>query len=462
MKRASPLAALAAGLLAGCATTSLPPAPQPFSAEQSAARLDARSLRDPALAQFLAENLGAAPAAGAAWDFETFAWAAFYYHPSLAVARAQWQRARAEEQTANARPNPTVSLAPGYNSSHDPGISPWFPAINFDFLLQSRAKRTHQADVSRAESEAARLGVLAAAWQVRTELRRALADLAHARQRETVLRTQTDLAQKLLSLLEQRRAAGRIGSIELSAARVTLLNAEAAAADARAQAVAAHVRVAAALGLSVAALEGVELPVPPLTAPLASEALAVARRQSLQSRADVLAALAHYESAQAALELEAAKQQPDVHLGPGYQWDQGANKWSLALTFELPIFHRNEGPIAVAVAHRAEAAAQFLAAQAQAIAAIDTAAAAQAAAAAQLVHTQHLRDESRRQSSLAQQRLTLGAADQVEVSTARLDAAAVELALLDAETAAALAAGQLEDALQIPFPRLAALTAPAR
>jgi hypothetical protein len=55
----------------------------------------------------------------------------------------------------------------------------------------------------------------------------------------------------------------------------------------------------------------------------------------------------------------------------------------------------------------------------------------------------------------------LGAADQVESQTARLDVVTAETTLLDAENAAATAAGQLEDALQIPFPRLAALaTAP--
>ncbi len=54
--------------------------------------------------------------------------------------------------------------------------------------------------------------------------------------------------------------------------------------------------------------------------------------------------------------------------------------------------------------------------------------------------------------------IRLGAADQVEVQTVRLDCATAAITLLDAETAAALAAGQLEDALQVPFPNLSDLT----
>ncbi|MCX6954185.1 MAG: TolC family protein, partial [Verrucomicrobia bacterium] len=220
----------------------------------------------------------------------------------------------------------------------------------------------------------------------------------------------------------------------------------------------AQARLAAALAVPVTALRDLRLAPPPPATTLTPDALVAARRQSLQSRAEVLLALAHYESAQAALALEVAKQRPDFHLGPGYQWDQGANKWSLALSFELPLFHRNEAVIAEAVAHRTEAAAQFHAAQAQVIASLDSAVAAQSAAATQLESARRLSDEFSRQAARAQQRVKLGATDETERLLAELDLAAARLALTDASAAAAVAAGQLEDALQVPFPALAALT----
>jgi outer membrane protein TolC len=269
-----------------------------------------------------------------------------------------------------------------------------------------------------------------------------------------------DVQRELLTLLEKRLATGFASAPEVSAVRLALFRAESAAVDAANQQTVARTHAAAALGLPLVALAGVTLPPPPAATALSTDALTAARRQSLQSRADVLAALAKIQSTEAALALEAAKQQPDFHLGPGYQWDQGLNKWSVAFTFELPLFHRNEGPIAEATGRRGEAVAQFNAVQAQAVAAIESAATAQVTAAKQLEHAGRMRTEVEQQNALAQQRLARGAADQVERQTARLDLAVADAALADAESAAALAAGQLEDALQIPFPNLTAL-APA-
>ncbi|HWA87501.1 MAG TPA: TolC family protein, partial [Opitutus sp.] len=142
--------------------------------------------------------------------------------------------------------------------------------------------------------------------------------------------------------------------------------------------------------------------------------------------------------------------------------DQGENKWTLGLTLELPLFNQNQGPIAEAVARRREAAAQFLAAQAQAIAEIDAAATAQAAAATQLGYLRRAQHELDAQQAGAESRQRAGAGDAYEVASADIAAAAGRTALLDAESQAALASGQLEDALQIPFVHLAALESAPR
>ena len=454
-------AALALGLMAGCATVP-PPAPPPaISAETNAANFDARSFQSEGLRRFLAENAGSSLPPEA--DFETLSWVGFYFHPSLELARAQWATARAVERSVSVRPNPTLTLTPGYNFTRVPGVSPWMPGINLDFLFPTAGKRGQQQAIARRDAEAARLAMVSTVWQLRSELRRSLAETASASRREALLHAQIEVQQKLLALLEQRFAAGGATAPDVSLQRTALLRAESAAAEAAGQSGAARTRVAAALGLPLSALDKVSLPLAPSGFSMAPAALAAARRESLQSRADVLAALAKYHAAQSALELEIAKRTPDLHLGPGYQWDQGSNKWTLGFSFELPLFHRNEAPIAEALARRAEAAAQFNLTQSQALAAIDSAVAAQGAAAAQLTRAKQLRAEIEKQSTRVQQQLELGNADQVQVQTARLDLLTVETAVADAENAATVAAGQLEDALQIPFPQLAALvdSAPA-
>lgn len=426
-----------------------------LSVERSAAALEARTLVDPALHRFLVDNLGRDP--GQTWDFESLCWVAFYYHPSLQLARAQWATARAAERTAHARPNPTLTLTPGYDFTHQPGVSPWMPSIGLDFLLPTNGKRARQQDMAAADADAARLAVYATVWQARSDLRKALADTTTAGRRAELLRRQSDVQHELLALLEQRFTAGSIAAADVSVTRTAWFRAEAAAADAANQAEVARAHLASALGVPAAALNGVELPEVPMAPAMNDEALTTAKRLALISRADVLGALAKYRSADAALALESAKSVPDIHLGPGYQWDQGLSKWTLGLTVELPIFNRNEGPIAEAVARRAEAAAQFNLVQSQALAAIETALAAQRAAEAQLRRAHALRDEVERQAAFVRQRQAAGAADRVELGSAQLDVATADATLLDAEAAAATASGQLEDALQVPFPHLAAL-----
>ena len=154
------------------------------------------------------------------------------------------------------------------------------------------------------------------------------------------------------------------------------------------------------------------------------------------------------------MRLEIAKQYPDVHLNPGYQFDQGEHKWSLGLSMELPVLNRNQGPIAEAEARREEAAARFLAVQAVVVAEIDRAVQSHAAVRDQLKNSEAVLEAQRRQADSIQASFRAGGADRFEADSARLEAAVAELAVLDAKTRAAQALGQLEDALQIPFDAL--------
>jgi outer membrane protein TolC len=185
--------------------------------------------------------------------------------------------------------------------------------------------------------------------------------------------------------------------------------------------------------------------------------LAAARMIALQTRADVQSVLATYQASQAALQLEIAKQYPDLHIGSGYLYDLGENKWNLSLGIELPIFNHNQGPIAEAEAARQEAAAQVLATQARIIAQIDSAAAANDAALGLVQDFPKVTAELQQHLDRVQAQVSAGAGDQLDYQTALLDLGASQLALLDAQAQAAVASGQLEDALQVPFANLPAV-----
>ncbi len=433
---------------------------QPINPDATASAFAARSLADEGLRRYLAASLGHEPSPWPpeTWDLDTLTWAAFYFQPSLEVARAQWAVAQAAIQTASAHPNPALTATPGYDTSVGPGISPWFPSVQLDWPLATAGKRGYQAAAARFNAAAARLDIFSAAWEVRSALRRALIECEAAGRRQAFFDEEAAAAFQSETLVKQRFDAGAISAVEVSAARSARIRAEAAAAEARRQAPESRSQVAQILGLPLAALDGVRfrdvLGSPPGGLP--ADELAAARRAALRSRADLLAALARYEASQAELQLEIARQYPDLHLGPGYQYDLGENKWSLALGIELPVFHHNQGPIAEAEARRRAAAAQFMSTQARAIAEIDRAAAAQTVAVAQLARLRSVQAEMQAQAARMRARLAQGEADQLELQGARTGLAAAGRAVVDAEVGVAEAAGQLEDALQVPFAGLAA------
>ncbi|HTL66081.1 MAG TPA: TolC family protein [Lacunisphaera sp.] len=441
--------------LGACAQPPAPPAA--VNAADNAAAIAARSLQDPGLRDFLQRNLGQVPKA---WDLDALSWAAFYFHPSLAVARSQWAAAQAESVTAAARPNPVLGLVPGYSTNAPAGTSPWFPAVSLDFLLPMGRTRATRVAAAQLAAEAARLDLVATVWEVRSELHQALLEWSAATRHSALLETEADLQRQLAALAQKRLDAGAAAAPEVAVIRSAALRAGLAAAEAARQVPAARARVAAALGVPLTALD--DLPLAPSTPPgLTPADIGAARTIALQHRADVLAALARCESARSSLALELSGINPDVHLGPGFQWDQGQDKWSASFSFELPIFNRHEGPIALARARFDEAAARLTSVQAHIIAELDEATANRAAASAQGDLLRQLQAALDRQEKMAEARLRSGGADRSEYLNARSEAVAGRIALADADAALARAEARVEDALQVPFAHLDALTPPA-
>ena len=435
---------------AGCAHYEARPLSPPATAES----LESRSLADPGLRTFIATNLRPAlpewPLAD--WDFDTLTLVAFYFHPSLDVARAQWGVARAAVTSAGGRPNPVLSAIPGYTLNPAAGVSPWIPAVTLDIPVETAGKRGHRIAQAQGLSEAARLNLTTVAWQVRANLRTALLDYAAGSRRADLLQQQLAVQQQIVALLEQRFHAGVIARPELTLPHLALARTGAEAAEAQRAAAEARARIAEAVGLPLKAIAEARFD---FTLDLPTDALPrltsdAARQRALLGRADVLAALADYASTEAALQLEIARQYPNVHISPGYQFDQGEHKWTLGIAAELPVLNQNQGPIAEARARREEAAARFVALQAKIIAEVDRALAGLAATTDQARRQVQLADLAREQSTAVDARLKAGAADQLELATAQLEARVNDLALLDARVKAQAAVGQLEDAIQLP------------
>ena len=175
-----------------------------------------------------------------------------------------------------------------------------------------------------------------------------------------------------------------------------------------------------------------------------------ARRQALLNRADVLAALSEYAASEATLRLEVAKQYPDIHLNPGYEFDQGDNKWGVGLSLELPVLNQNQGPIAEAAARRTESAAKFNALQARVLAEIDRAMGAYRGALEKSVTANSLLENLEKQERVLRVRFEAGDVSRSEVIAGQVELATARLAYAEAVAKAQRALGQLEEALQSP------------
>jgi outer membrane protein, heavy metal efflux system len=443
---------IASSLLAGCVHYQ----PRPLSASATAAALEGRSLTNAVLRTFLETNLHREFETWPAkrWDFEMLTLAAFYYHPSLEVARADWQVAQGGIKTAKGRPNPTVTVTPSYDNGVAGAPSPWMPLVVFDLPLETAGKRARRTEQAEHLSESARLNIATTAWQVRSGVRSSLLDYTAAQERAQLLEKQVGLQREAGTRLESQLQAGAVATAEVTAARIALAKLNADLADARRQRAEARAGVAEALGVPASALDGVSLEFDLSTMPLTDMTSADARQEALQGRSDILGALADYAASQSALQLEIAKQYPDVHLSPGYYWNQGNegdNQWQLGVTMELPVLNRNQGPIAEAEARRTALAARFVALQAKVIAEIDRAVAGYEASRSNLVALRALADAQRTLHENTQAQFKAGAADQLELVSSELELETAQLAELDSRVKEQQAVGALEDAIQRPI-----------
>ncbi|HQS30995.1 TolC family protein [Polaromonas sp.] len=435
-------------LVAGCAHYE----PQPLVPAALASSFEARSFTDAGLLRYVGQHAAAGSSRANGWNLSTLTLAAFYFSPDLDVARARWGSARAAEVTAGQRPNPVLQLPFGYNSSAAAGTSPYLYGLALDIPIETAGKRGYRVARAGQLSDAAQAQIGAVAWQVRDRLRSALLDLYTADREGAIYRQQASLQQRILTLMEQRLRLGAASGPEVALARANWARTRIGTAQAASRAQAARAAVASAIGVPLDALDNLAIGFDTFDQALPGEPDAEVRRQALVNRADLRAALATYEASQAALQLEIARQYPDIHIGPGYTFDAGQNKFSLSVSgISLPVFNRNEGPIAEAQARRKEAAAQFTALQAQAIVATEQAVQAYRSAQALLTLGEGLQTAAERALRSAGQAFDSGETDRLALLAAQSSVEASRLARTQAWVAVQRAVGQSENALQRPL-----------
>ena len=436
--------------VAGCAMQAYRSAP--LASQATAAQLETRSLDDPALHIWMrqAADYTAPVWPLTHWDLNSLTLAAYYFNPSLDVARAHAAQASAAIQTAAMKPNPSVSIGPGYETT--PG-SPFMFGFDFSLPIETAGKRGYRIAEAQHLSEAGRIQIAETAWEVRSHVRAALVNNIFAERTAVILGTQEARQSQYVQLLDARYRAGEIALPEVTPPRIDLINLRQVLRANEGQVSVAHASLAAAVGIPESALNSktiewsdADSPPSPRTLPAAS-----LRTAAIENRLDVQRDLTNYEATQSALQLEIARQYPDIDLGPGYAFEEGSHMISLALGSVLPLRNRNQGPIAEALAARKAAGAQLLATQSAVMARTDEALAEYRAAWGELQEARQSVRQAREQSRTAAAWSKAGESDQLAVLTAEVQLSVADHARIEALRQTQLALGNLEDALQCPL-----------
>ncbi len=444
-----PLAALAvAAALTGCARFDS----RPLSPSQTAEAFDQRSLADAGLRAFLETNgiSGAWPRPE--WDLDALTVAAFYYHPEMDLARARWHAATAGKLTAGQRPNPNLAFTPRLNSSAiGTRVTPWILGAVLDIPVETMGKRKYRVAQAQHLDAMARFDLASAAWAVRSRVRNSLITVQTARESASLLRTHADALGRVARLVEAQQQSGAVSAAEVSTARVAhdrvLLDLK----DRQRQEVDARGQLAEAIGVPLHALEDVTIAFGVLTTFPTNLTTAALQRQAVLNRADVLSALAEYAASESALQVQLARQYPDIHLRPGYELDQTKNKWQLGISIDLPILNQNQGPIAEARAKREELAAKFGLVQAKAIGEMERATAVYLAAVGQASTANRVLANLEQSRQAMTRRYEAGDVDKLVVTVAEAECLHGALLRLTACAEAQRSLAAVENAVQVPL-----------
>jgi cobalt-zinc-cadmium efflux system outer membrane protein len=443
------LPVLPALLLVACATYQPAPIDPVASAERfTARRLDTAEMRAK-VAELLPQS-ATQPWPPAAWDRAALLAAALSLNPKLAVARAQVEAAVAHEITAGQTPNPQLTLQSEY-AHREP--HPWLYGLSLDLLLRSSTRRDLETGLARLETSTARWQLMDSAWAVRRALVSALSDWLAATQRMAHLERLAAAQDRLIAQERQRVAAGEDTSDELLIVSQARIGIEQQQAQARSEAAAAFAALAATVGVTPTALDGLAFDwadwgSPP---PAPTSDMQGLGEQALRARSDLAAAIDDYAAAENRLHQAVVHQYPQFQLSPGYYWDHGIAKFPFDVGFTMPLFNRSEGEIAEARASREVAGQRMLAVQAEIIGAIAAAERAELVAQSSVAAAERGFDAARRQREHAALSLRLGGIAASEDTAAELLVLRSQLEVAQTRAQLQAARNALEDALHAPL-----------
>ncbi len=345
--------------------------------------------------------------------------------PQVSEARAAVAAAMADRARAAQRENPQFNLALEHHSRDNGGQdSNWSVGPSLDYTLSPISRRhlaLAQADVSVVS---ARAELQEAAWQARTTALTAALELLAQHTKSALAAYELTARATVEAAARAAVAAGITDGFEWQTVLLEVNTARLARLEGLTATAAAQAALAAALNLPPTALARIELKSPP---PSVVPPYAVLQTAALTWHPQIRLARAAYAQAEHNLALEIAAQYPEIHLTPGYFFDQGDHVWSLLGGVVVPIFATHEAAISSAQAARDTAREHFYAVQATTLSDLQSAYANWQAASVMLVSAQAIAADVARSHAELVSKQREGIVDRMSVTRAALQESEIKL-----------------------------------
>lgn len=426
--------------------------PKPLSPEQSQAAFHKRSLKAPDLKAFLALQNVAVPQQDAAWSLNSLVNTALFFHPDLALARAQYQTSQLAIKQGKLKKLPTVNTQIARSNRENGDIDPFAFSLSIDLPVQTNNKQAIRVAGLTHISDRAKLDIAQTAWQIRHRVIKATLALHHQAQSIELAKTAVKLNQAMSQILQKRFDYGEASKLQLHQAMLALHTQQNKLTTLEQNNPPLKAILAKQLGVPFAEVASLSLDYNAFTDEHSATLTTQQNRtEALINRIDIRQAILSYAIAENQLRLAVAKQIPDLSLSPGYAFEFGDNVWSLGFNSLLAILQKNKVGIEKAMQLREVEVAKFAVIQTQVISDAQIASATlKAARHRKLIQAQALK-AANIQLKRTQKQFDAGQINRLDLTIAKVGLLNAEQNLLNSTQAADRAALALENQMQLPI-----------
>jgi outer membrane protein, heavy metal efflux system len=313
--------------------------------------------------------------------------------------------AAAQIKVAGAIPNPQFAMQYGWGNAYNKTIAGNTQQVGLNQLVETAGKRGARLKLARANYELAQRQLEALKFDIRSQVRRAYADLAAAEANIELVENQKEFIDKLYTIAHKRVLAKQATTAEESQARIAVDQFEVLRTSALATLRQASVKLDYLLGYKASRDLDVEdnglfrlssthnelVPQPDFSLPPLAQLLSKAYEQ----RPDLKASVQQVAVNGRALSLVKRQAIPDILVGSGYVFstynvNTAKQQYGayLNINMDIPVFYQHQGEIAQAKANLEQAKAQTTVARAKLETDVHVAYSALTAARASIVHYQ--------------------------------------------------------------------------